>query len=312
MLIMHVNWPKRHANDLFEWCRPGRRGIACLALLGGTLGLGGCSNLLHGDPTRYVNVTEAVGEIAFTKADVKALVETTDKATRNAIMNRALAVIDLNFHEFSRQFNANRQDGSAVAEGSVMGLNIAGTLTRGLTAKTNLAAAGALISGGAGIIDKDYFYAKTVPALVLMMETGRIAALGNIQKNRQAEVADYSGAMALADLEEYYSAGTVTTAISLVVAKAGEAKQEALFTHAIGPKTAAEKQQGKSIADTISSINDANMAMGNAALASLGLPTQNTAAEVRMALSMALRPTTPANIQRVENALRSAGLLTLK
>lgn len=318
MLIMYVNWLKRHATYLSEWLVPlahlrtAVRGTACLALFGGTLLLSGCSNLLHGDPTRYVNVAEAVGAIAFTKADVKSLVETTDKPTRNAIMNRGLAVIDLNFYEFSRQFNANRQDGDAITEGAVMGLNIGGTLTRGLTAKTNLAAAGALIAGGAGIVDKDYFYAKTVPALVLMMETGRIAALGKIQKNRQAEVADYTGAMALADLEEYYSAGTVVTAISLVVNKAGEAKQEAQF-NAIRPKTAAEKDQSKLIADTISNINDPkSMTMGNTALTSLGLPTHDTAAEVRMGLSMALRPSTPANIQRVENALRSAGLLTLQ
>jgi hypothetical protein len=283
------------------------RSIACLMLLGTTLGLTGCTNLLHGNPPRYVNTTDAVSSIAFTSTEVKSLVEASDDTARNKIMNRAVAVIDLYFFDFARQLSANRQDGNALAEGSILGLNVAGTLTKGLTAKTNLAAAGALIAGGSGIIDKNYFYEKTVPALVSMMEAGRIAKLSKIQEAQNLDIAAYNGSRALADLEEYFAAGTVSQAIALVVAKSEDTKQEALINK-LQPIGADQKVRRKSIAAAISKMTD--ITKGNAALANLGLPRQESIADVQMSLSMALRPTTSANIKRVEDALVINGLLT--
>lgn len=272
--------------------------------------LGGCSTL-RGTPVRYQSAEAVVAQIDLGADELATLAQTADRGERNRIQNRALAVIDLRFHEFVRDLAADRADADAAVAGTTLGASTAGAFVDSVKAKTNYALFAAGVVGAFGIVDKSYFYEKTVPAMVAAMRAARAQVLLRIRQGQTGALDTYDGVAALQDLEAYYTAGTILAAVAEVTQRA-EADTAAAMqkVRALSVPTAAVLDRNQQIRQAILGItDDAGMAQGNQALATLGLPPAATPQATRTALVAALRPRTPERIATVEQALRGAGLL---
>jgi hypothetical protein len=280
--------------------------LVLLLALAGTA----CSTL-RGTPERYQSTESIVASIDLTADDVATLVVAENQTERNRLQNKAVAVIDLRFHDFVRALAADRADGSATVAGTTLGASTAGAFVDSVKAKTNYALFAAGVVGAFGIVDKNYYYEKTVPALVAGMRAARAKVLLRMRQGQIEELGNYNGVAALQDLEDYYAAGTLLAAIAEVTASAeGEAAQAQGEVRALGVPTDAEIANRKTLSQAIYGIKDeAAMAKGNAALKALGLLEQTSPKATRAALVRALQPRTPERIAMVEKALKTAGLL---
>lgn len=269
-----------------------------------------CSSL-RGTPVRYQDTAAIVTAIELTPAEVAELAVTSDRVERNRLQNKALAVIDLQFHAFVRDLAADRADSSALLAGTTLGASTAGAFVESVKAKTNYALLAAGLVGAFGIVDKNYFYEKTVPALVAAMRAARATVLLRIRQGQGVVLEDYDGVSALQDLEDYYAAGTVLAAITEVTASAEARTAEAMAeVRALEVPTDAEIARRKTLSQAIFGIKDpVAMAKGNAALKALGLTEQSTPQATRAALFKELRPPNKERIAIVEKAVKAAGLL---
>ncbi|MDP1899966.1 MAG: hypothetical protein Q8K96_05885 [Rubrivivax sp.] len=286
--------------------RATRLALVLLLALAGTA----CSTL-RGTPERYQSTESVVASIDLTADDVAALAVADNQTERNRLQNKALAVIDLRFHDFVRALAADRADGSATVAGTTLGASTAGAFVDSVKAKTNYALFAAGVVGAFGIVDKNYFYEKTVPALVAGMRAARAKVLLRMRQGQIEALANYNGVAALQDLEDYYTAGTVLAAIAEVTARAEDDAALALGqVRALEVPSDAEIANRKTLSQAIFGIQDeAAMAKGNVALKALGLSEQATPKATRAALVRALQPRTPERIATVEKALKTAGLL---
>lgn len=286
------------------------RVLAALVATVALLAAGGCSTL-RGTPVRYQAADAVVAEIDLGAAELAALVETADRAERNRIQNRAVAVIDLRFQQFVRDLAADRADSAAAVAGTTLGASTAGAFVDSVKAKTNYALFAAGVVGAFGIVDKTYFYEKTVPAIVAAMRAARARVLLRIRQGQADDVGGYDGVAALQDLEEYYAAGTLLAAVAEVTrsAEADTADAQAQI-RVLAVPTETEIDRRKAITRAIFALTDDDgMARGNQALTALGLVPQTTPKATRAALVSALQPRTPERLAIVEKALRDAGVL---
>lgn len=281
---------------------------ALLVLMGAAAA--GCSTL-RGTPPRYSATEEIVTAIDLSATDLAALVTVDSLTERNALQNRAIAVIDLRFHQFVRDLSADRADAATAAAGTTLGASTAGAFVSSVTAKTHYALFAAGVVGAFGIMDKSYFYEKTVPALVAAMGAARATVLLRIRSSQADAVTAYTGAAALQDLEEYFAAGTVLAGIAEATASAERDKKAALDeVRVLDVPDDAEIDRRKTLTKATFAIKDqAGMDRGNQALKALGAASQVTPKDTGLALRRAMRPPTDERLRAVEKALRDAGLL---
>jgi hypothetical protein len=295
-------------SDVLEWhmlwAAALRSTLLSLAIL-----LAGC-NTLHGTPVRYQAAADIVKKIDLSTDDLADLQASTSKDERNRLQNKAIAVIDQWFHQFVRDLNASRADSSAGAAGATLGAATAATFVESVKAKTNYALFGAAVVGAFGIVDRSYFYEKTVPALVAGMGAARARLLLRMKSGQRQGVEDYDGTTALADLEDYYSAGTILAAISEITTSADADKKESLDQiRQLDSPTDTEVTRRKAITTAIWAINDASLDKAKGVAKSLGLKEPMTAKEARSVLLTEHRNATPPRRDALEKALRAAGLL---
>lgn len=279
-------------------------------LLAGLALLAGCSTL-RGTPPRYQATQAIVDAIELTPQEIASLVVAGTAAERNTVQNKAVAVIDLQFHAFVRDLAADRADSATAVAGTTLGASTAGAFVDSVQAKTHYALFAAGVVGAFGIVDKNYFYEKTVPALVAAMGAARAAVLVRIRSGQTEPIGAYDGVAALQDLEDYYAAGTVLAAIAEITARADSDKKAALAeVRALEVPDDAEIARRRKMTQATFAIKDAAaMAKGNRALQALGEAEQSTPAATGLALRRAMRPPTPQRLAQVEKALRDAGLL---
>ncbi len=285
-----------------------RWGLAALLLL--AVAATGCSTL-RGMPTRYQVTDDIVEKIDLKAEEMGQLAVSDDSGERNRLQNKAIAVIDQRFYAFVRDLAADRADSSASVAGTTMGASIAGAFVKSVKAKTNYALFAAGMVGAFGIVDKNYFYEKTVPALVAAMRASRAKVQLRVKHAQSEQIEQYNGVAALQDVEDYYAAGTLLAAISDVTARAEtEANATLADVRELPVPTDAEVNRRKSISQAILGVKDAaKLTQANAALKALGLPEQANPKDARAALVKALRPRTPERVTVVEKALTDAGLL---
>ena len=283
-------------------------GLAALAIM--ALALTGCSTL-RGTPQRFAAPDEIVKAIDLTPADLALLVNSTSVSERNALQNQAIAVIDLQFHQFVRDLAADRADAAAGVAGTTLVASTAGAFVQSVKAKTNYALFAAGTVGAFGIVDKSYFYEKTVPALVAAMKAARAKVLVTMRSGQVLTLDRYGGAAALADLEDYYAAGSVLTAIAEITASAEATQQSAKEdVRALAVLSDDDIARRRKVTRSIFAVKDAAaLVKANAALKTLGQAEQGTPAAARAALMRMHREDVPGRLDTVEGALRTAGLL---
>lgn len=273
--------------------------------------LGSACSTLEGNPPRYAAAADVVSEIKLTPKELADLVETDAKEERNAIQVRAMAVIDQRFNQFVRDLAIDRANAASAAAGTTLGASTAGAFVESVKAKSNYALFSASIVGAFGIVDKNYFFEKTVPALVAAMGAARAKVLVRIRDRQREDIDSYDGTAALGDIEDYYSAGTVLSAISEITARADRDRDLALAeVRELDVPTQEVIDARKRVTAAILGIkSDDDVKKANLALKSLQLPPAAGAKEARDALRKARLPRTPDRERAVVKALTEAGVL---
>jgi hypothetical protein len=305
--------------------RRGRRAVCALMAL---MVLGGCTTIRRGGaPEPSFDANEDLQQLAkeFAPAgnitafydkgkDATGQVDPSKAATkedRDKIITGRLTLMNIRYIQFIRELTSDQQLLNTATDMLVLGLNIAGTAVGGAGAKTLMAAIAAGVTGSKQIVDKNYFYEKTIPALVAQMNAERKTALIPIIAGVQQSLSDYPLAQAITDLHNYYHAGTLIGAINAIQADAGakERDKDAIIA-TLSPVTMKDVENTVKLTQSIGALKD--VAPGKAALATLGVDTAgvDTLDGVKAELQRQIRSArTTEKIARVTKAFRDAGIL---
>lgn len=298
--MMFTQAETRHGDQVLSLCL-----VLFLILL-----TSACSTF-RGTPARYVATDDIVTTINLTAQEMADLSQSAERTERNRLQNKALSVIDLRYNSFVRDLAADRADSSAAAAGTALGASTAGAFVDSVKAKTNYALFGAATIGAFSIVDKNYYYEKTIFALVAGMRATRAAKLLSIRQRQTEEITSYNGGAALEDVEQYYEAGTLLAAIIGITNRAeSDANATTAKIRLLEVPSDNEIERRQKITNAIYSVTDnATMMKGNSALKALGIDQPTTPKETREALIRALQPRTKDRIALVEQELKKAGLL---
>lgn len=160
-----------------------------------------------------------------------------DQAERDGNIVKLLAVCDIRYSEFRNELVSNSRHTKATAGGLSLLTNVAASLTDSIGVKDNYIALSTLIQGGQTIYDRDYLLDRTLDALVSQMDANRKSTLVTIREGMQLSTRRYPAQVALADIIDYYHAGTLNGAITGIQKSASE--QEAKDTETL--KTITDK-----------------------------------------------------------------------
>jgi hypothetical protein len=140
---------------------------------------------------------------------------------RNQILNELLYLTDVNYFDFQSQLYRGRALFETTTDLAMIGLGAAGALVGSSVTQALLAAISGGIAGGRVSVNKNYFHEASTQALIAKMDAARKAKLDLMRKAMTLEATDYPLAQGLADLAEYYNAGTIIGALQGIVADAG-------------------------------------------------------------------------------------------
>ncbi|WP_313919372.1 hypothetical protein [Tahibacter sp.] len=199
-----------------------RRLVAVLLSMS-LLATGGCGPAIRGGPPSTLDVpadtsdTDRTSKMRLSLAGRDLLLADTD-AKRNDVLGPRLVLIDQVYETYVSNLRRDKAIMDLATGLAGLAIGVAGTLTDGVTAKTNYAAAGTLLSGGVAIVDQTLFYEQTVLALVAAMDASRAQVRLTIETGMTKDLDTYPGRDAFRDLQAYERAGTLLAAISYVSA----------------------------------------------------------------------------------------------
>ena len=147
-------------------------------------------------------------------------------ALRNQIVTARIYAINANYYKFVRDLTGQQNTGNVATDWAAIGLATAGTLAASAQTKAALAALTGGIIGAKSAIDRDVFYNKTIQTIITQMEGQRKIVLSNIYAGLKKSSTDYTLFQALADLDNYYSAGTLNGALVGLTASAGSTSDD--------------------------------------------------------------------------------------
>lgn len=196
--------------------------------------LDGCASARGGFPKRSESETADLQALETKYAPAKRITdhyskpEAEQKKDRDDIVNGRMALIDANYKSFVRQFVIQKQSGDLAADVTVIGLNTAGALLDPSGTTRILAGISAGVTGSKASYDKHFYYEQTVKALYAAMNAQRkIVRLRILEGLAEENYGDYPLTRALADLDDYYHAGTFLGGLQAIQQDAGQKESEA-------------------------------------------------------------------------------------
>ncbi|OHB61210.1 MAG: hypothetical protein A2167_05230 [Planctomycetes bacterium RBG_13_46_10] len=169
--------------------------------------------------------TNSIADYYQLKKDPKTTINQL-KAARDKFIAGRLTMMNIRYIQFIRQMTSDKQLLDSSVEILGIGLNIAGVLFDSAATKTALAGVAAGVTGSKATIDKNYYFERTIPALIAAMNAQRKAAFIPILTGIQKDVNEYPFEQAVTDLHSYYFAGTFIGAIQAIQTDAGVKERE--------------------------------------------------------------------------------------
>jgi hypothetical protein len=140
---------------------------------------------------------------------------------RNEFITGRLTLMNLQYIKFIRTFAASKAQLESAFDLLIAGVGLATAVSGGAAVKAALGASSAGLGATRTSIDKNFFYEKTVPALITAMNAQRKVVLIPILEGIKRDLESYPTALAVSDLAEYYFAGTFTGALQAIEKDAG-------------------------------------------------------------------------------------------
>jgi len=133
---------------------------------------------------------------------------------RDELVYGKMQVLEDDFLDFERSLNSSGNYVTAGSDLAVLLLNGVAATTGGLAAKSALSAASGGIVGAQGVVNKDLYYQKTLPALVSQMQATREKARLTIIENLKLSDSTYPLNSAEIDLKRLEEAGSLINAVN--------------------------------------------------------------------------------------------------
>lgn len=148
------------------------------------------------------------------------------ESARNKFITGRLTMMNIRYIQFVRKSTSDKQLLDSSVEILGIGLNVAGVSFDSAATKTALAGAAAGVAGSKATIDKNYYFERTITALIAAMNAQRKKSLVPILKGMQKDINEYKFEQAVTDLHSYYFAGTFIGAIQAIQTDASEKERK--------------------------------------------------------------------------------------
>lgn len=205
------------------------RRIGTLVILLCAFALTGCATV-RGAPGRPCESTRTLEQLDsyYAKALLDYYRPGANKIdVRNYFIETRLGIIDAQYLVFKQDLYEEGVSSSFMTDVATLGLNAAGTLTPAASTKSILAAVSGGLIGTRASAEKNFYFERTMAALLSQMEALRKTVRLRIMKGMAMSPDAYPLSQAKTDLTEYYSAGTIAGAIVGMTKAAQEADTDA-------------------------------------------------------------------------------------
>lgn len=196
-------------------------------LFAAVIALGGCAAALEGFPDRDAapSLHQFTGAEAITNYRDSNKSAEDRKLIRDEYVNARIHSINRHFSEFEQSLYLEGVGAGIGTDWLKLALGGAGALYAGASQALSAAAAG--IEGAKASFDKQAFFENTITTLFAAMDANRKTVLVKIRLGLAQPVADYPLTQALADLEDYYNAGSIPGALIGINADSGAKAEKA-------------------------------------------------------------------------------------
>jgi hypothetical protein len=250
-------WPKERTMSMSKM-------MAALVLTLAML-MSACSTM-RGSPKPLLSRGQINGTtIVDAQAQMVILTNPPTLEARNEALLKLLSLADMRYAQYRIDLVNNRRGTRAGAGGLTLLADVAATLTNSVGVKDNYIALSALIDGGEAVFDKEYLFDKTIDSLIARMDADRKAELASIYEKLELDLTKYPGHSALADALEYFSSGTLDSALVSVnktvqrTAEADMAESERILKSVVSPTAASRAEGNDRMRRFVASLNEANM-----------------------------------------------------
>jgi|KBSSwiStaDraftv2_1062776.scaffolds.fasta_scaffold235680_3 hypothetical protein len=179
------------------------------------LGAFACGCSLSAGPPRLYPIEEEAAIIRsslreMNLADFSRLDEASRFKWRNDWLAGRMYAMDMQYTVYEASLTRERQGVGFGAALATIGLTTASTLVTAVDTKDILTGTAGAITGARAAYDNDILFAHGVQWIQTQMRAQRARVAERLLAGMRMSTVDYPLAMALADLEEYYRAGTFT------------------------------------------------------------------------------------------------------
>ena len=150
-----------------------------------------------------------------------------ERRERNLILEELMLVVDYAYREYEGNLIAGRAKWKFGLGTATQALSLASTASTVEASKTILSGISTLIGSTDTELDKNFYLDQTSYALAHQMNAQRLTVSTRMRQNMRKEYIKYSLERGLIDIEEYYRAGTIATAVQKVYQGASEKISEA-------------------------------------------------------------------------------------
>ena len=204
--------------------------LGLVILLAAALMLAGCAAALQGYPERVKDIdTELANLQPFMSDDViknyKKATGDAKKLIRDEYVNARITAINLHFGTFEKALFREGVGTGIGTDWIKLALGGAGAVYAGASQALSAATVG--IEGAKASFDKQAFFENTITTLFAAMDANRKTVLVKIRQGLGQPVANYPLTQAMADLEDYYNAGTIPGALISINADSGAKAERA-------------------------------------------------------------------------------------
>jgi len=199
------------------------------------ISLAACSGI-KGFPDRSYNTADELAALskyqtmaaldAFDAPDNAARGGMTKEGWRNEVLEARIQDMNLQFSKFEQSLYEQGIGFGVGTDWIVLALSGAGAIVTG-GASNALSGAAAGVTGARSAYGKDVLYDKTLPVIIAQMVAQRQTVLVRIREGETQDANAYPLTRGLADVEEYYNAGTIPGGISNLAINAGAQSKDA-------------------------------------------------------------------------------------
>lgn len=198
-------------------------------------------------------------------------------AVRDRIVRYRLHGYDLEYSDFKRALASQGNVASVGGGLAILTLSGIAATTGHVATAGAMAASTAGIVGAQGLINKELYFQKTLPALVAQMDASRDKVIARILDGLATKDSVYPLVRANVDLARLKDAGSIEGAIGTISEKASEAKAEAAKAVTIvrDPTYVMTRTGRQTILQRITSLDGADVVkLANKVLPDLAVQTQ--------------------------------------